>query len=291
MLTVLSTIPKHIVITGPTAGIGRATALSLALQGAQLTLLCRNLNKGLAVSEVIESAGGLKPHLVQVDMASLQSVRIAAASVLDLGLPIDVLLNNAGLINSHRRETLDGFEETLAVNHFAPFLLTGLLLPAILKAAPGARIVNVASGAHSFVKGMGFDDIQLQQSYKMFEAYGRSKLANILFTRTLSQQLAEKGVTVNCLHPGAVATDIGKQHGELIAKIIPILLKPFFRGPQKGAETSIYLCTDDKVADQTGGYWYNCKLTTVKPWAEDDAQAQQLWNYTQDTLGYRYPQL
>jgi NAD(P)-dependent dehydrogenase (short-subunit alcohol dehydrogenase family) len=260
------------------------------LQGAQLTLLCRNLDKGLAVSEVIESAGGLKPHLVQMDMASLQSVRTAAASVLDLGLPIDVLLNNAGLINSHRRETLDGFEETLAVNHFAPFLLTGLLLPAILKAAPGARIVNVASGAHSFVKGMGFDDIQLQQSYKMFEAYGRSKLANILFTRTLSQRLAQKGVTVNCLHPGAVATDIGKQHGELIAKIIPILLKPFFRGPQKGAETSIYLCTDDKVADQTGGYWYNCKLTKVKPWAKDDAQAQRLWNYTQDTLGYQYPQ-
>ena len=291
MLTVLSTTAKHIVITGSTAGIGRASALSLALQGAQLTLLCRNLDKGLAVSEVIESAGGLKLHLVQMDMASLQSVRTAAASVLDLGLPIDVLLNNAGLINSHRRETLDGFEETLAVNHFAPFLLTGLLLPAILEAAPGARIVNVASGAHSFVKSMGFDDIQLQQSYKMFEAYGRSKLANILFTRTLSQRLAGKGVTVNCLHPGAVATDIGKQHGELIAKIIPILLKPFFRGPQKGAETSIYLCTDDKVADQTGGYWYNCKLTTVKPWAEDDAQAQQLWNYTQDTLGYRYPQL
>ena len=137
---------------------------------------------------------------------------------------------------------------------------------------------------------MGFDDIQLQQSYKMFEAYGRSKLANILFTRTLSQRLAEKGVTVNCLHPGAVATDIGKQHGELIAKIIPILLKPFFRGPQKGAETSIYLCTDDKVVDQTGGYWYNCKLTKVKPWAKDDTQAQRLWNYTQDTLGYQYPQ-
>ena len=290
MLTVLSTTAKHIVITGSTAGSGRASALSLALQGAQLTLLCRNLDKGLAVSEVIENVGGLKPHLVQMDMASLQSVRTAAASVLDLGLPIDVLLNNAGLINSHRRETLDGFEETLAVNHFAPFLLTGLLLPAILKAAPGARIVNVASGAHSFVKGMGFDDIQLQQSYKMFEAYGRSKLANILFTRTLSQRLAEKGVTVNCLHPGAVATDIGKQHGELIAKIIPILLKPFFRGPQKGAETSIYLCTDDKVADQTGGYWYNCKLTKVKPWAKDDAQAQRLWNYTQDTLGYQYPQ-
>ena len=249
----MSALPKHIVITGPTAGIGRAAALSLAEQGSQLTLLCRNLDKGADVSEAIVSAGGLAPHLVQMDMASLDSVRRAATSVLELGLPIDVLLNNAGLINSHRRETSDGFEETLAVNHFAPFLLTGMLLPAILKAAPGARIVNVASGAHSFVKNMGFDDIQLEHSYKTFEAYGRSKLANILFTRTLSQRLAGKGVTVNCLHPGAVATDIGKQHGELIAKVIPILLKPFFRGPQKGAETSIYLCVDERVAGQTGG--------------------------------------
>ncbi|MGI9298973.1 MAG: SDR family NAD(P)-dependent oxidoreductase, partial [Luminiphilus sp.] len=214
----MSPVAKHIVITGPTAGIGRAAALSLAGQGAQLTLLCRNLDKGADLSGAIVSAGGLKPHLVQMDMASLDSVRRAAMTVLDLGLPIDVLLNNAGLINSHRRETQDGFEETLAVNHFAPFLLTGLLLPAILKAAPGARIVNVASGAHSFVKGMGFDDIQLERRYKTFEAYGRSKLANILFTRTLSQRLTGKGVTVNCLHPGAVATDIGKQHGELIAK-------------------------------------------------------------------------
>ena len=287
----MSTLAKHIVITGPTAGIGRASALSLARQGAQLTLLCRNLDKGSDLSEAIVSTGGLKPHLVQMDMASLDSVRRAAAAVLDLGLPIDVLLNNAGLINSHRRETLDGFEETLGVNHFAPFLLTGLLLPAILNAAPGARIVNVASGAHSFVKSIRFDDIQLKRGYKTFEAYGRSKLANILFTRTLSQRLAGKGVTVNCLHPGAVATDIGKQHGEFIAKIIPILLKPFFRGPQKGAETSIYLCTNAKVADQTGGYWYNCKLTRVKPWAEDDAQAQRLWDYTQDTLGYEYPPL
>ncbi|MBT5134877.1 MAG: SDR family oxidoreductase [Halieaceae bacterium] len=290
-MCVVSTLAKHIVITGPTAGIGRAAALSLAGQGAQLTLLCRNLDKGADLSEAIVGAGGLKPHLVQMDMASLDGVRRAATAVLDLGLPIDVLLNNAGLINSHRRETLDGFEETLAVNHFAPFLLTGLLLPAILKAAPGARIVNVASGAHSFVKGMGFDDIQLERRYKTFEAYGRSKLANILFTRTLSQRLTGKGVTVNCLHPGAVATDIGKQHGELIAKIIPILLKPFFRGPQKGAETSIYLCANEEVSDQTGGYWTNCKLTKVKPWAEDDAEAHRLWDYTQDTLGYEYPTL
>ncbi len=280
---------KHIVITGPTAGIGRAAALNLAAQGASLTLLCRNLEKGQHLVEEIAKAGGPTPALIEMDMASLDSVRIAAQKVLDLGQPIDVLLNNAGLINSHRRETVDGFEETLAVNHFAPFLLTGLLLPAIVDAAPGARIVNVASDAHNFVKGMGFDDIQCEHNYKTFKAYGRSKLANILFTRSLARRLEGKGVTVNCLHPGAVATDIGKQHGELIAKIVHVLLKPFFRGPEKGAQTSIYLCTSNEVADVSGAYFYNCKAITPKAWAQDDAEANRLWQYTEEATGFSYP--
>ena len=104
-------------------------------------------------------------------------------------------------MNSHRRETVDGYEETLAVNHFAPFLLTGLLLPAIKSAGPGARIVNVASGAHKFVKGMQFDDLQSENEFKMFNVYGRSKLANMLFTRSLAKRLEADGITVNCLHP------------------------------------------------------------------------------------------
>ena len=142
---------KHVVITGPTAGIGRASALVLAARGAQLTLLCRNLEKGRAVADEIVAAGGLTPNLILMDMSRLESVRSAADSVHEMNRSVDVLLNNAGLMNSHRRETVDGYEETLAVNHFAPFLLTGLLLPAIKSAGPGARIVNVASGAHKFV--------------------------------------------------------------------------------------------------------------------------------------------
>ena len=234
---------RHIVITGPTAGIGRASALSLARDGAELTFLCRNLEKGEALASEIVGAGGTRPTIIEMEMASLGSVRAAAESVRQLAKPIDVLLNNAGVINSHRRVTVDGFEETLAVNHFAPFLLKGLLLPAVLEAAPGARIVNVASGAHHFVRGMQFDDIQSEQNYKTFDVYGRSKLANILFTRLLAKRLEGAGVTVNCLHPGAVATDIGKQHGEWVAKVLHLLLKPFFRSPLKGAETSLYLCS------------------------------------------------
>ena len=280
---------KHVVITGPTAGIGRASALVLAKQGAQLTLLCRNLEKGQQVVDEIVALGGLTPTLIAMDMARLDSVRSAAESVLALDCPIDVLLNNAGLMNSHRRETPDGFEETLAVNHFAPFLLTGLLLPAIKSAAPGARIVNVASGAHKFVKGMQFDDLQSENEFSMFNVYGRSKLANMLFTRSLAKSLEADGITVNCLHPGAVSTSIGKQHGEWLATILHTILKPFFRDPLKGAETSLYLCTSADVADVTGAYFDNCKKVAPKPWAEDDAAAERLWIVSEMSVGFKYP--
>jgi len=116
---------KHILITGPTAGIGRAAALALAAQGAHLTLLCRSPEKGEALAAEIVGSGGTGPAVVALDMASLASVRQAARECLALGRPPDVLLNNAGVINTKRRTTVDGFEETLAVNHFAPFLLTG----------------------------------------------------------------------------------------------------------------------------------------------------------------------
>lgn len=280
---------KHVVITGPTAGIGRASALALAAQGAQLTLLCRNLDKGREVANKVIESGGLTPNLVLMDMSRLDSVRLAGDDVLKLDQPIDVLLNNAGLMNSHRRETPDGYEETLAVNHFAPFLLTGVLLPAIKAAGPGARIVNVASGAHKFVRGMQFDDIQSQNEFSMFNVYGRSKLANMLFTRSLGKRLEADGITVNCLHPGAVSTSIGKQHGEWLAKILHLLLKPFFRDPIKGAETSIYLCTSDDVADITGAYFDNCRKVAPKPWAEDDVEADRLWTLTEKCVGFKYP--
>ena len=155
-------------------------------------------------------------------------------------------------------------------------------------AAPGARIVNVASGADHFVRGMQFDDIQSKQNYKTFNVYGRSKLANILFTRSLAKRLEGAGVTVNCLHPGAVATDIGKQHGEWVAKALHLLLKPFFRSPLEGAETSLYLCLSDDVAKISGGYFNKCKVERPKPWAEDDAAAEKLWCYSEESVGLAY---
>ncbi len=279
---------KHVAITGPTAGIGRHTALELAARGAELTLFCRNADKAQSIQQDCAAISGRTPTLILMDMANLTSVRQAADEFLALEKPLDVLLNNAGLVNTSRRQTVDGFEETLAVNHFAPFLLTGLLLPAIQQ-TPSARIVNVASHAHTFVRDMGFEDMQAERGYKTFREYGRSKLANILFTRSLARRLEGQDITVNCLHPGAVSTSLGHNNPGMLSKALPLLLKPFFRSPEQGAETSIYLCCSDEVAGISGEYFSNCKQAKAKPWARDDAAAEQLWQYSQECTGFRYP--
>ena len=279
---------KHVAITGPTAGIGRHTALELAARGAELTLFCRSAEKAESVQQDCAAVSGKTPTVILMDMADLTSVREAAARFRALDRPLDVLLNNAGLVNTSRRQTVDGFEETLAVNHFAPFLLTGLLLPDIQRAS-AARIVNVASHAHTFVKGMGFEDMQAEKNYKTFREYGRSKLANILFTRSLARRLREQAITVNCLHPGAVSTSLGSNNPGVLSNILPLMLRPFFRSPEQGAETSIYLCCSEEVSHITGEYFANCKLAKAKPWARDDEAAERLWKYTEECTGFRYP--
>jgi NAD(P)-dependent dehydrogenase (short-subunit alcohol dehydrogenase family) len=279
---------KHVAITGPTAGIGRHSALELAARGAELTLFCRNAEKAQSLQQDCAAVSGSTPQVIMMDMADLASVRRAADEFLALDKPLDVLLNNAGLVNTSRRETVDGFEETLAVNHFAPFLLTGLLLPAIRRAAP-ARIVNVASHAHTFVRDMGFDDMQAASSYRTFREYGRSKLANILFTRSLAQRLQDQQITVNCLHPGAVSTSLGRNNPGLLSSVLPLLLKPFFRTPEQGAETSIYLCCSEEVSGITGEYFADCRVAKTRPWARDDAAAERLWEFTEECTGFHYP--
>jgi len=279
---------KHVAITGPTSGIGRTTSIELARRGAQLTLLCRNQEKAEELRQEIIAAGGPPPSIIQLDMAELDSVRRAGETLCSQSGSLDVLLNNAGVINTTRKVTVDGFEHTLAVNHFAPFLLTGLVLPLLLR-TPGARVVNVASGAHAFVRSMGFEDMQAVRSYKTFHEYGRSKLANILFTRRLAKMLRKQDVTVNCLHPGAVATSLGTQNAGLISKYVPLLLKPFFRSPAQGAQSSIFLCSSDAVANVTGEYFYNCKPIQPKPWACDDVAADRLWAFTEECLNFEYP--
>ncbi len=219
---------KHILITGATAGIGLAAAKNLAQAGARITLTARNPEKGSQALREISAGSERDDHaVVAMDFASLQSVREGVQRFLSANDRLDILLNNAGVVNTSRKLTADGFEETFAVNHLAPFLLTGLLLPVLLN--PGSRIVNVASDAHTFVRGMDFDDLQAESGYRTFGVYGRSKLANMLFTIELAERLNKHSVTCNSLHPGAVSTSLGTQNGGLMSKVLPVCCRPFSR--------------------------------------------------------------
>src|SRR3954471_8729802 len=204
---------KTMIITGANSGIGLETAVGLARGGAHVVMACRNPDKGAtARDEVVRRSGNERVELMALDLASFASIRGFAKEALDRFEHIDVLLNNAGAVSRKRVETADGFEQTFGVNHLGHFLLTSLLRDRIV-ATPGARIVVVASDAHRFPPtGLNFDDLESKRHYSLlgYGPYGKSKLANILFTRELARRLAGTGVTANCVHPGFVASNFGR---------------------------------------------------------------------------------
>ncbi|MDX2170876.1 MAG: SDR family oxidoreductase [Deltaproteobacteria bacterium] len=265
---------KTVLITGATSGIGRATALGLARLGAVVVVLCRDRGKGEALLAELRAAGAADVGLIVADLSVQAEVRRAAAEFLASGRPLHVLVNNAGVVNLERTLTADGLETTFAVNHLAYFLLTALLLERLQASAP-ARIVNVSSEAHKFAP-LDFDDLQNQRRYRTMRVYGQSKLANILFTSELARRLAGSGVTVNCLHPGAVATGLGTNNGRWARGLIR-LLGLFFRSPDDGAATSLYLATAPAVEGVSGRYFARCKEKTPSAAARDDAAAARLW--------------
>jgi len=189
---------------------------------------------------------------------------------------LDVLLNNVGGFWAHRHVTADGLEHTFALNHLAPFLLTNLLLERIVASAP-ARIVNVSSDVHKLGGALDFDDLGAGQRYSGMTAYGRSKLANLYFTHELARRLAGTGVTVSAAHPGAVRTELGQNNDAPILKFLSGFVRPFFRSPERGAETSIWLCGSPEVAGVTGGYFADCKERKAHPRAHDRVAARRLW--------------
>ena len=208
---------KVILITGATNGIGKAAALDLAKQGAQVVIVGRSADKTQAtVAEIKQQSGNAKIDSLLADLSSLAEVRKLAAEFRQRYSRLDVLINNAGAIFADRTLTVDGYERTFAVNHLAYFLLTDLLLDMVKASAP-ARIVNVASDVHSG-GSIHFDDLQLEKNYGMggMGAYGQSKLANVMFTYELSRRLAGTGVTANVLHPGVVATGFGENNRGLM---------------------------------------------------------------------------
>ena len=274
---------KVCLITGATSGIGKASAMQLASMGAEIVFVARNKEKAEKLKEALKASTGKDATSIIADLSSQEEVKRAAGEFLSLNKPLHILLNNAGIVNTTRKETVDGFEEVFAVNHLAYYALTVMLMNKLIENGP-SRIVNVASSAHTFIKELDFEDLQSKNDYKTMQAYGKSKLANILFTRELAERLEGKGVTVNCLHPGVVDTEIISSNS-LFLKLLTTLAKPFFRKPDKGAETSVYLCSSPEVEKETGGYYLDCKIEKISAAARSKENASKLWQVSSQLTG------
>jgi NAD(P)-dependent dehydrogenase (short-subunit alcohol dehydrogenase family) len=266
---------KVVVITGATSGIGEVAAQRLADMGARIVLVARDKARGEAALTRLRSTDKSLSHSIRYgDLSRISEMKRLAAEIAAAEPRIDVLINNAGAIFGSRRMTEDNLELTFATNHMAYFVLT-LGLRERLLASSAARIVNTASDAH---KGrvLDFEDLQSAKGFSALNVYGRSKLCNILFTRELSRRWRGRGVTVNCLHPGFVATRIGNGSGGFLSRAAR-LAKIFAISPGKGAETLVYLASSPDVAGVSGEYFYKCRPATPTTEARDDAAAKRLW--------------
>ena len=274
---------KVCLITGATNGLGEEAAKELNKMGAEIVFVARNEGKGEQLKAELKEATGKEPTMILANLSSQAEVKSAAEKFLSMEKPLDILLNNAGIMNRERNITEDGLEEVFSVNHLAYFTFTLMLIDK-LKSTEGSRVVNVASGAHQFVKEMNFGDLQSEKVFKPMQVYGQSKLANILFTKSLANKLADHGVTVNCLHPGFVSTGIGSNN-KGIWNILMSLARPFARKTDKGAETSVYLCSSPEVKDISGEYFVDCKIEKVSDAAKSSDQADKLWKISSELTG------
>jgi len=262
---------KTILVTGSTDGIGRDTARQLLELGHAVIVHGRIRSKAEAGAGALAKQTGGRAEAVWGDLSEMaQVVELARQAHADAPV-LDVLVRDAGVYQRERRLTGDGFEMTMAVNHFAPFLLTHHLL-ADITAAPAGRIVVVSSMTHQGAR-LDVDDLSFSRSFDGYGAYSASKLANVLFTRALARRLIGTPVTVNALHPGVIDTK---------------LLRAAFSGRgasvAQGARTSVYLSASDEVDGVTGAYFVDCRKTEPAPLAQDEALQESLWSESERLL-------
>ena len=262
-------------VTGATSGIGTEIVRGLAVTGARVLAVARDQARGEAVLDGIEG----DTELVIADLARQREVRRLAAEVLERAPRLEVVVHNAGVTLAERTVTEDGLETTFAVNHMAPFLLTRLLLDRLRASAP-ARVVVVASAAHRRAGRLDPTNLQGERRFNGWDAYSRSKAYNIMFTRELARRLANTGVTANCLHPGVVATGLGRR-ANLVVKLFFRLARPFLLSPAQGADTAIWLANSSEVEGETGGYWVKRSRVQPTPAARDAAAARALWDLSE----------
>ena len=277
-------------VTGATSGIGEITAQELVRQGYHVVLLARNAEKAEKTRASI--AATTTPGLVDVllcDLSDFDQVRHAATEFCRKYSRLDLLVNNAGLLFGQPRQlSSQGDELTLATNHLGPFLLTALLLDRLRQSAAG-RIINVASMAYK-IANPRLDDLNQERSYSPMRQYGNTKLYNIVFTQELARRLREKGIAnviTHSLHPGTVATGFGSASGGIMTLGIR-LVRPFLISADKGAETSIFLATDEQVGKSSGGFFAKKKAEAVKHDFNTPENARQLWDLSESMVQHNF---
>jgi len=271
---------KVAIVTGANSGIGKATALALAKEDIHVILLCRNEQRGLKALEEISAESQGKVSLYFCDLADFDSVAEFTSDFKRAFSRLDILIHNAGVIAKKRTENASGIELQLAVHHLGPFLMNELLMPLLLKTSD-SRIIIVTSMSYKYGK-IDFDDLQMKKGYKPMKSYARSKLCNFLYMKELARQLGSTDTTINCVHPGFVATNIVSGEGKKLPRI-PFINK-IIKTPEQGAETSIYLATSPEVANVTNKYFINCKAKTISHKARNTATAKHLWDVSERLL-------
>ena len=257
-----------VVLTGATRGIGRAAAIELVRRGAEVALVGRDCARVRLVAEEAAAIGGGQVHGHVADLMLMSNVRVLADEIRERYERVDVLANNAGALFASREQTPEGFERTFALNHLAPFLLTNLLRDRLA----GGRVVTTASNAHKSGR-LDLDDLQSEKSYSA-RAYGTSKLCNVLFTRELARRAPE--LRASCFHPGVVRTGFA-QNEDGVWKVVAKLGAPFFRSPERGARSLVWLALSDNAAALTGEYIVDETVTPPSAQALDDTLARSLW--------------
>ncbi|MCJ7625668.1 MAG: SDR family oxidoreductase [Anaerolineaceae bacterium] len=276
---------KVCMVTGATSGIGLVTAQELASMGAKIVIVGRNSQKGeQIVAAIKEATGNSHVELMLADLSEQSQIRKLVSDFKQRYDRLNVLVNNAGAMFLRRIISPDGFEMTFAVNYLNYFLLTSLLLDVLKSSAP-ARIVNVASRSHEG-KLLDFDDLQSEKKYQGMDVYGKSKLGNIYFTYELARRLEGSNVTVNSLHPGFVATNMGTNNGWFVKLFWP-LLGLFAVKPQEGARTSIYLASSPEVEGVSGKYFMECKEVPSSSQSYDEDTARRLWQISEELTGMK----
>ncbi|XP_032424522.1 dehydrogenase/reductase SDR family member 13-like [Xiphophorus hellerii] len=276
---------KTVIVTGSNTGIGKTTAIELAKRGARVILACRSKQRGeAALQDVKRESGSNQVVFMQLDLASLKSVRSFAENFLKTEPRLDILVNNAGLFNFGRTE--DGFGMTFGVNHLGHFLLTNLLLDRLKECGP-SRVVNVSSGAHNWGR-VDFDCLNTHKTLRTGTSfvdgqrvYADSKLCNVLFTYELAKRLKGTKVTCYSLHPGVVRTDIIRNASPTFQLVALNGLRFFMKTPLQGSQTTLHCALHEGIEHLSGRHFSNCTARDVLAKAKDPVTAKKLWEISE----------